>query len=96
MAGKTLLAKVDIEVNSRSNNGNTPLSNAAFCGHLDVVKLLLARADVDVDSLDKHGETLLSRAERRFALDPSYSEIGEVINLLRATVQARSSSKDKG
>ena len=47
-----LLGRDDIDVNSRSNSGRTPLSWAAERGREAVVRLLLDRGDVDVNSKD--------------------------------------------
>jgi ankyrin repeat protein len=61
-----LLARADVEVNSKDRYGRTPLSWAAGNGHEAVIRLLLARADVEadveVDSKDRDGRTPLSRA----------------------------------
>jgi ankyrin repeat protein len=43
---KMLLARDDVEVNSKDPYGGTPLLRAAANGHEAVVKLLLARDDV--------------------------------------------------
>ena len=47
---------------SKGNDGQTPLSWAAEKGHETVVKLLLAKDCVDQDSKDKDGRTPLSWA----------------------------------
>ena len=47
---------------SKGNDGQTPLSWAAEKGHETVVKLLLTEDCVDQDSKDKDGRTLLSWA----------------------------------
>jgi len=60
---KLLLAREDIEVNSRDINGRAPLSFAAQCG-FDGVRFLLARDDVEVNSKDNSGRTPLSFAEK--------------------------------
>ena len=52
------------ELNSRDENGQTPLSWAAVNGHEAVVKLLLSRDDVAADSQDKNGQTPLSLAAK--------------------------------
>ena len=46
----TVQSLVDkVNVNSKGSDGCTALWNAAFAGHLDVVKFLVARKDVDVN-----------------------------------------------
>jgi ankyrin repeat protein len=47
---KLLLATGEVDADSKSNDGRTPLSLAADKGHEAVVKLLLARDGVDPDS----------------------------------------------
>jgi ankyrin repeat protein len=51
-----------IEVNSKDEDGRTPLSWAAKEGHEAVVKLLLAISTIEVNSKDKNGQTPLSYA----------------------------------
>jgi ankyrin repeat protein len=50
------------DVDSRDNDGQTPLSWAARNGHEAVVKLLVETGKADVDSRDNYGQTLLSWA----------------------------------
>jgi ankyrin repeat protein len=64
-AVEELLLENGIEVDSKSQNGRTPLWYAAGNGHEAVVKLLLDKG-VDVDSRDNDGRTpLLWAAENR-------------------------------
>jgi len=60
-----LLARANVDVNSKDKDGRTPLWQAAYRGHEAVVKILLAHADVDVNSKDKDGWTPLQRATWR-------------------------------
>ncbi|ERF69237.1 hypothetical protein EPUS_09501 [Endocarpon pusillum Z07020] len=60
-------AKHDINVNSLGNYG-TPLSEAAFRGHVEVVVLLLTNPDVDVNIQNFQGHTALFRAIRGEAI----------------------------
>ncbi|XP_077983661.1 uncharacterized protein LOC144438494 [Glandiceps talaboti] len=60
-------------INSKDNNGRTLLSNAAYCGNVNVVQLLLNRA-ADIEHVDKIGQTPLILASRQGHT--------EVINLL--------------
>ena len=49
----TVQSLVDkVNVNSKDGQGRTALWNAAYTGHLDVVKFLVARKDVDVNLAD--------------------------------------------
>ena len=60
---KLLLAHRDVEVNSRSGRGRTPLSYAAEGAHSEVVELLLAYdSDVEINSQDIYSQTPLSYA----------------------------------
>jgi ankyrin repeat protein len=54
-----LLAKDDVEPDSRNYLGRTPLSLAAENGHVAVVGLLVKQDNVDVDSQDPLGRTPL-------------------------------------
>ena len=56
--------KHPIDVNVRCKNGWTPLSYAAFNGHLAMVKMLLAVPHIDPNPQDPTGNTPLLRASR--------------------------------
>lgn len=45
-----------MNVDSKYDNGRTPLSYASEVGHKSIVRLLLAQQNVDVDSEDEDGE----------------------------------------
>ena len=47
---KLLVARDDVEVDSKDEAGRSPLSYAAENGHEAVVKILVARDNVEVDS----------------------------------------------
>jgi ankyrin repeat protein len=51
-----------INADFKDEHGRTPLSVAAECGHMEVVKLLLATNGVDPTSKDNCGQTPLSYA----------------------------------
>ncbi|KAH7072874.1 hypothetical protein BKA63DRAFT_544167, partial [Paraphoma chrysanthemicola] len=55
--------KVNVDVNAKDNNGETPLLLAARNGDEDIIKLLL-NAKVDVNAKNNSGETPLSLATR--------------------------------
>jgi ankyrin repeat protein len=57
-----LLETGKVDVDSKDENGETPLSWAAYNGHEAVVKLLLETGKVDVDLKDRVGKTPLSWA----------------------------------
>ena len=60
---KLLLATGEVDVHSKDDAGQTPLSRAAAGGHEAVVKLLLATGKVDVNLKDtEYGRTPLSYA----------------------------------
>ena len=69
-----LLARDDVEINTRSNNGQTPLSFAAGNGHKDVVKFLLARDKVDVNIKSMSGYTSLS-----FAAEKGHKDVVQLL-----------------
>jgi hypothetical protein len=84
---KLLLATGKVDVDSKSDSGQTPLSLAADGGHEAVVKLLLATGKVEVDSKDKYGWTPLSWA--------AYNGHEAVVKVLLATSQVDIDSKSK-
>src|ERR1700722_15890143 len=59
---KLLLARDDVDADSKESDGRTPLSWAAENGHEAVVKLFLPRDDVDADSEGSNGRKPLSWA----------------------------------
>ncbi|EGN97177.1 hypothetical protein SERLA73DRAFT_10382, partial [Serpula lacrymans var. lacrymans S7.3] len=73
-------------VNPKDNNRDTPLSQAAFQGHVEIVKLLLERDDVDADSKNNGGWVPLLRA--------AYRGHVEIVKLLLARDRIDVDSKD--
>ena len=69
---KLLLAREDVDADSKDMGGQTPQSWAAEKGPESVVKLLLAREDVDADSINKQGRMPLS-----FAFARQHGVVGE-------------------
>ena len=59
---KQLLDTKQVDVDSKDNDGRTPLSWAALHGQEATVKQLIDTKQVDVDSKDNDGRTLLSYA----------------------------------
>lgn len=59
---KLLLARDEVEPDSKNNRDRTPLSHAAGKGHEALVKLLLATDGVDRNPKDNKGWTPLSSA----------------------------------
>ena len=59
---KLLVERDNVEVDSRDNYGQTPLSMAAGSGHEAIVKLLVERNDVEAASKDNYDQTPLSMA----------------------------------
>ena len=62
---RLLLGQEDVNPNSSSDSGQTPLLCAAENGHDGIVKLLLMREDVNPDSLNEFGRTPLSLAAEK-------------------------------
>jgi hypothetical protein len=83
---KMLLAIGKVEVDSKDNNGRTPLLWATQNGHEAVVRLLLATGKVDVDSKDNNGRTPLL-----WATQNGYEA---VVKLLLATGKVEVDCKD--
>ncbi|KAH7127934.1 ankyrin repeat-containing domain protein [Dactylonectria estremocensis] len=71
---ESLLARVDVDVNSQDDEGWTPLWWAASARNLNAMRCLLKRDDIDVNSRDSCGRTILSRAVE--------TELLSVVNLL--------------
>ena len=63
--GARLLEKEGIDLNSKDNNGRTPLSWAAEKGHEEVVGQLLEKKGIDLNSNDNNGRTPLSWAAEK-------------------------------
>ena len=51
-----------MDVNSKDNDGATPLDDAAEKGHEDVVRVLVTELNADVNSKDNKGLTPLHEA----------------------------------
>ncbi|KAK1762028.1 hypothetical protein QBC33DRAFT_582006 [Phialemonium atrogriseum] len=64
VAARDKQAIIDIDVDLKDQDGQTPLSWAARNGHEAVVKQLLDTGQVDIDSKDSDGQTPLSWAAR--------------------------------
>ena len=47
-----LLAKKDIDVNIKDNDGETPLHKAVEVGVTEIVKLLLSKENIDMNARD--------------------------------------------
>jgi hypothetical protein len=82
-----LLATGKVEVESKDEDGRTPLSYAAEGGHKAVVEQLLATGKAEVESKDAYGVTPLSYA--------AMSGHEAVVEQLLATGKAEVESKDK-
>lgn len=52
---KLLLARNDVNTDTPTNDGQTPLRAASYNRHEVAVKLLLAQNDVGLDRQDNHG-----------------------------------------
>ena len=59
-----LLSKRKIDVNSKNNDGLTPLHIATLFVHLEIVELLLSQRDIMADAKDDEGDTPLMLAAR--------------------------------
>ena len=51
------IERIDVDVDPRDSNGQTPLLRATANGHEAVVKLLVKRDDVEADSKDMDGRS---------------------------------------
>ena len=72
---KQLLARDDVDLNSKDNSGQTPLLLAASNGYESVVSLLLARDDIDLDLKNDSGQTPLSLAASNEHEAASYAQL---------------------
>jgi TonB family protein len=79
---KALLAE-GVDINARSDRGQTALILAAFGGHSDVVSLLLA-AGADPKTKDSLGLTAQDWAGRR-----GFPDVGEILSGIRRPVRAK-------
>ncbi|KAL7267603.1 tyrosine/serine/threonine protein phosphatase, partial [Rhizina undulata] len=61
---RLLIAKEGIDINSKGNDGQTPLWAAASGGHESVVRLLIAKEGIDINSKDNKRTTPLWAASR--------------------------------
>lgn len=57
-----IISRSGIDINIRSNHGQSPLSLAAERGHKDIVTLLLSHPSIDVNGQDTDGQTALGWA----------------------------------
>jgi ankyrin repeat protein len=57
-----LLQQPEVQVNRQNYMGWTPLSKAAFAGHVEVVRRLLQRRDLEINLVDQNRQTPLFRA----------------------------------
>ncbi|MCJ1284122.1 hypothetical protein MMC26_003453 [Xylographa opegraphella] len=83
-----LLKHKNVRINSKDNDGLTPLLYAAIEGHEAIVELLLKQKNVQVDSKDNFGQTPLLYAAR------SGHETVVALLLKRANVKADSKDHD--
>ena len=80
---KLLLIHDHSMVNAFDSDNNTPLHDAALFGHLEVARTLLEYgASVDIKNV--HGDTPLKLAKGSVQTFLSYSQQGEMINLLKS------------
>jgi ankyrin repeat protein len=85
---RSLLARMNIHVNSMDKNRRTPLSHAAGNGHVKVVWLLLARQNVKADLEDCQQRTPLSHA-----VEKGHDEVVWLL-LTRSDVRAYSTDEN--
>jgi ankyrin repeat protein len=66
---KELIEMKNADVNSRDDNGSSPLLSAINKGSWDIAGYILERTDVNVNLADKQGRTPLYAAARQCSLD---------------------------
>jgi ankyrin repeat protein len=88
-----LLARDDIEVNSKDGNGETLLQIAVKTGNVKLIRILVARDDLDINPKDKNGETPLQIAVTD--RDTGEAIRKEVLRLLLTRDDIDVNSKDK-
>mmetsp|Transcript_68659 Transcript_68659/g.150043 ORF Transcript_68659/g.150043 Transcript_68659/m.150043 type:complete len:476 (-) Transcript_68659:390-1817(-) len=81
MVVKYLVEKEKVDINTKANDGETPLHKAAGWGRMEVVKYLV-EADADVNVEDDNGKTPLDRVCSSMIADVGYEEAIE--SILRA------------
>ena len=63
-----------VDINLRANNDQSPISIAAYYGHIDIVKRLLEEDNIDIVTPDDEGHTPESRA-----YENEYEEVGDLL-----------------
>ncbi|KAK5990811.1 Ankyrin-R-like protein [Cladobotryum mycophilum] len=80
-----LLSSVDkVDVNTRCQNGKTPLSYAAEEGHMAIIRMLLQAAKVNIDTAAQSGRTPLS-----YAAENGHEEIVSLLLKNEVNVNAK-------
>ncbi len=103
---KRLLATAKIDVDSKDNDGWTPLTYAAANGHDAVVKLLLATKKVDINAKDTTDDrTPLGWAAAKACSKEKYGQMplgdrvfngyGEIVKMLLAEEGFEVNPKDR-
>jgi len=88
-----LVKEASADVQSKDENGQTPLSWAAAHGHLKAVRFLVEEAGADIESKDERGKTALDLVRQE---GPKYSWKKEGCNAVVALLEGNATRRGTG